>query len=98
MTLTSNVALILAAWLTPGGALTESCNIQNASPPDRWKFIHAYDVATGELVFARPINGGESRSVTVSGSSIRIEYKFAGDLNYHSAIVTTCKGGNTVRI
>ena len=44
------------------------------------------------------IKAGDSQSVTVSGEEVRLEYKLAGDKDYHSTQTAQCKGGNTIRI
>lgn len=86
------------SWTAPSVALAESCRIQNASAAGLWKFIRAYDPETGHVVLRQAVNGQDSKPATVTGSTIRVEYKLAGHTHYHSAKVVTCKGGNTVSI
>ena len=91
--------IALAAFATAGNDAEETCTIENASSPaGEWKFVRAYDSVNGEVVLRQAIKSGESRSVTVSGNAVRVEYKLAGDKDYHSAQTAQCKGGNTIRI
>ena len=38
-------------------ALAETCNVQVTGPAEHWKFLHVYDVATGEVVLRQAIKG-----------------------------------------
>jgi hypothetical protein len=87
----------IAMLLGEGGALAESCKVQSSSPPGQWKFVRAYDPDTGAVVLRQAINGGDSKSVTVSGRHVRVESKLPGHTHYQPAVVASCKGGNTVR-
>jgi len=92
-------ALIVAATAaSAASAATETCDIQNASAPGRWKFVRVYDVADGKVVLSQAMNGGDLRPVTVKGRSVRVEYKLAGDLQYHSSRVASCHKGAIVKI
>jgi hypothetical protein len=88
----------LIAVLVPGAALAETCSVQVVGAATMWKFVRAYDADTGEVVLRQAIKAGDSKDVTVSKNRLRIEFKLAGDREYHSSRVTTCEGGNTVRI
>ncbi len=88
----------LLALLTPGAALADTCRVEVFGAPTIWKFIRAYDADTGEVVLRQAIKSGDGREVTISKNRLRIEFKFPGDRNYHPAQVTTCQGGNIVRI
>jgi hypothetical protein len=95
-----HLAWVALAVLSAAGIdAQQTCNIENgSSPAGEWKFVRAYDAVTGEVVLRQAIKAGDSKSVTVSGEEVRLEYKLAGDKDYHSAQTTQCKGGNTIRI
>ena len=88
-----SAALVLG---TP--ALAETCNVQVTGPADQWKFLHVYDVATGEIVLRQAVKSGDYKAVEVSGDKIRVDWKLAGQKEYRAGAVTQCKAGNTVRI
>jgi len=91
--------IALAAFAATGIDAQQTCNIQNgSSPAGEWKFVRAYDAVSGEVVLRQAIKAGDSQSVTVSGEEVRLEYKLAGDKDYHSTQTAQCKGGNTIRI
>ncbi|HEU4809749.1 MAG TPA: hypothetical protein VFS69_03730 [Sphingomicrobium sp.] len=89
----------VAAFAMAGIDAQQTCSIENgSSPAGEWKFVRAYDAVSGEVVLRQAIKAGDSKSVTVSGEEVRLEYKLAGDKDYHSAQTAQCKGGNTIRI
>jgi hypothetical protein len=98
MRLVGRIALALIASAASTVATAGECRVQNASQRGQWKFIRAYDVTDNIVVLRQPINGGDSKPVTVKGASVRVEYKLAGDKHYHPAHVAACEGGNVVRI
>jgi len=79
-------------------ALAETCNVQVTGPAEHWKFLHVYDVATGEVVLRQAIKAGDSRPVEVTGDKIRVDWKMPGDRNYRAGSVALCKAGNFVKI
>ena len=89
--------IAVAALLGERPAHGESCTLQSASPPGQWKFVRAYDPETGSIVLQQAVNGGDSKPVTVSGERVKVEYKLPGQTRYQPAVVSPCKGGNTVR-
>jgi len=97
MTLKPVALFAIAALLVESGALAESCQVQSASQPGQWKFVRAYDPDTGKVVLQQPINGGDSKEVTVAGDHVRVEYKLPGHTHYEAGVVSPCKGGNVVR-
>lgn len=76
----------------------ESCKIQYSGPVDEWRFLKVYEQSTGEVVLQTVIKGGDSKSVFVKTPRIVITSKWAGDKNYRSHPVTSCAGGNTIRM
>jgi hypothetical protein len=92
------IALVgLAGLLIEAQALAETCNVQVTGPADQWKFVHVYDVATGEIVLRQAIKSGESKPVTVSGDKVRVDWKLPGYQKYRTGPVVECKSGNTVK-
>ncbi|MFL6733516.1 MAG: hypothetical protein ACJ8EY_02340 [Sphingomicrobium sp.] len=98
MNLRSKIALTLVACTLPAGALASSCKVQNASAPGHWKFIRAFDPVNQEQVLGQAIDGGDTKSLTVKGKTVRVDSKLAGHVNYSRARVLTCKGGNIIRL
>lgn len=86
-----------AALLFEGQALAESCVIQVTGPEEQWKFLHVYDVATDSIVLRQAMKSGDSKTVTVSGDKVRIDWKYPGYEKYRTGTVMPCKGGNIVR-
>ena len=89
--------MTLMAVLVPSTAFADSCKVQNSSPPGQWKFVRVYDADTGQIVLRQAINGGDSKDVTLTGTRARVEYKLAGDAQYHSATIETCKAGSVLK-
>lgn len=89
---------LLAALLVEAAAPAETCTIEITGPANQWKFVEVHDVAAGKVVLAEPIKVGQTRSVTVSGGQIRVDWKFAGYRKYRTGAVTPCKGGNRIRV
>jgi hypothetical protein len=90
-------SIAVTALLVPSTALAESCKVQNSNAAGQWKFVRVYDADTGQVVLRQAINGGDSKDVTVSGTRARVEYKLAGDAQYHSATIGTCKAGSVLK-
>jgi hypothetical protein len=88
----------LVALLLGTSAGAETCHIQVTGAAGDWKFVHVYDVAKGTIVMRQAIKVGETKQVTVSGSRVRVDWKFAGHRSYTTGAVKTCKGGNTIEI
>jgi hypothetical protein len=86
----------LAFLFIEAQALAETCNVQVTGPEGQWKFVHVYDVATGEIVLRQAIKSGDSKPVTVSGDKVRVDWKLPGYTDYRTGAVLPCKGGNTV--
>ena len=76
----------------------ERCSVLNTGSPDQYEFVRIYEVGTGEIVFQSPIKGGKTAPVYVRSKRIKIEHKWAGDVDYHSAIEVDCDKGNTIKI
>ena len=87
----------IAVLLVESEALAESYKIQSTNPPGQWKFVRVYDPDTGSIVLGKSINGGDSKTVTVSGERVKIESKLPGHTDYQGAFLAPCKYGNTIR-
>lgn len=90
-------ASIIAAALLEGAAVAGTCKVQNAAKPGDWRFVHVYDVKKSEIVLRQAINGGDSKSVTVSGDRVRVNHKYPGSKGYKAGPVVACKNGNIVK-
>ena len=88
----------LAALFAGSPALAETCHVQVTGAAETWKFLHVYDLATGEVVLRQAIKSGDSRPVEVNGDKIRVDWKMPGDRKYKTGPAVTCKAGNIVRI
>ena len=89
--------LLKQAYSVPSDAV-ERCNVFSTGNSDRYEFVKISEVSTGQIVLQSTIRGGQSRGVFARSDKIKIERKWAGDVDYHSAIVVTCDKGNTIRI
>jgi len=88
---------IVAILLAESSAVAESCKIENAGPPDEWRFVQVYDVDRGQIVLGQAIKSGDKKEVSVSGEKVRVDHKFPGWTTYATGPVLICKGGNTIR-
>ena len=75
----------------------ERCKVLYTGSPERYEFVKIYEVSTGKVVFQSAIKGGEPTGVYVGSNKIKIEHKWAGDLDYHSAVIAECDKGNVIR-
>jgi hypothetical protein len=91
------LSLVQQPYNVPFGAKPR-CNVLYTGAPDRYEFFRIYEVSTGEIVLQSAIKGGDSKGVYVGSNKIKIEHKWAGDRDYHSAVVVECEKGNTIRI
>ena len=91
-------AIGIAALMFGGEAMAETCKIEITGPKDQYKFIHVYDVATGQIVFRQAIRSGDIKEVTVSGDQVRVDWKLAGYTRYRVGAIQPCKGGNKVKV
>jgi hypothetical protein len=88
----------LAALLVETPALAETCMIEITGPEGQWKFVQVFDVATGNMVMGQAIRSGEVKTVTITGDQVRVDWKLSGYRDYRTGEVTTCRGGNRIRV
>ena len=74
----------------------EKCTVLRTGDPSRYVFVKTYEVSTGQVIFQSTLRGGQSIGIFVKSDKIKIEHKWAGDLEYHSAVVANCDRGNTI--
>lgn len=98
MKLISCALLGLAALLLESPALAGTCSIHATGPVGGWKFVQAHDVAKHKIVLSQAIKSGDSKTVTVSGDQVRVDWKLAGHAHYRAGAVNTCKQGNVIRV
>ncbi len=88
---------VAALLLVDSAAIAATCQIQNAGPPNQWRFVHVYDVDRGKIVLQQAIKSGDSKEVAVSGDQVRVDHKLAGSTQYTTGAVATCKDGATIK-
>jgi hypothetical protein len=90
--------IILAILLTAGPYdMAPNCKVMYQGSPDDWRFVRIYEVASGKVVLQTVIRAGATRDVYVASPSIRIDSKWAGDVNYKAGRPVRCTNGDTVR-
>jgi len=88
----------LASLVTAGELQAGTCRIASTRPYGDWTFIKVYDPDKNEIILQKAMMGGTAKEVTVSGTRVRVDWKLAGGIKYKAGAVTTCKGGNTVKV
>lgn len=90
--------LILAAMQLPGPYDgPPNCKIMYQAAPDEWRFVKVYELSSGEVVLQTVIRGGDSREVYVASPRIRIDSKWAGDVDYKPGAQSQCAKGETIK-
>lgn len=90
-------AAALGLLLVESGAVAGTCKVKNSKPAGHWTFVQVYDADTNNVVLRQAINGGDTKNVTVSRHSVRVDHKFAGQRQYKTGAVAACKDGNTIK-
>jgi hypothetical protein len=89
---------ILAIMLIAAGPYdaAPNCKVMYQGMQDEWRFVRVYEVASGKVVLQTVIRGGASRDVYVATPSIRVDSKWAGDIDYKPGPTVQCANGGTV--
>jgi hypothetical protein len=89
--------ILLAIMLTAGQYDTPpNCKIMYQGAQDEWRFVRVYEVASGKVILQTVIRGGASRDVHVATPGIRVDSKWAGDIDYKPGPTVQCANGGTV--
>ena len=90
---------ILAMMLIAAGPYdaAPNCKVMYQSAQDGWRFVRVYEVSSGKVVLQTSIRAGASRDVYVATPDIRIDSKWAGDIDYKPGAPVRCANGETVR-
>ena len=90
---------ILAIMLTAAGPYDSApnCKVMYQGAKDDWRFVRVYEVSSGKVVLQTVIRAGTARDVYVASPAIRIDSKWAGDVNYKPGPPLRCANGATVR-
>ena len=88
---------VAALLLVDSAAIAATCKVQNAGPPDQWRFVHVYDVDRGKIVLRQAIKSGDSKEVTVSGDRVRVDHRLAGSTQYATGPIAQCNEGATIK-
>lgn len=75
----------------------ESCKITYLGRPDQFRFVRVYEEPSGRVAMFTAMKGGDTKSVYVEDPRIRIETKYAGDIDYRPGPIADCAKGNVVR-
>jgi hypothetical protein len=76
----------------------ETCTVMNTGNKDQYEFVRISEVSTGKIILQSPIKGGDTRGVFSKSGKVKVEHKWAGDKDYHSAVVVSCDKGNIIKI
>ena len=74
-----------------------NCKVMYQGAQDDWRFVRVYEVASGKVVLQTVIRAGTTREVYVESPRIRIDSKWAGDVNYKPGRPVQCANGETVK-
>lgn len=92
----SLVATSLSVLMLAGTAYAESCHLRNADTVDRPpRIVRIFEDETGHVVWQGAVSGGQTINVSVAKDWVRFDYRYPGDLEFHSSTRFFCKDGES---